>query len=73
MISGKQKRAMPDQPPQLPAETLYSSRNAFLDLVLGLISLSERTVSTVAELAEPLPLPPKDPARKNPPVGPILR
>jgi hypothetical protein len=64
---------MPERLPTLPEETLYSSRNAFLDLVLGLISLSERTVSTVAELAEPLPPPPKDPARKNPPVGPILR
>ncbi|MXP42838.1 hypothetical protein [Allopontixanthobacter sediminis] len=65
---------MPDhQQAPLPEDMLYDRRNAFLDLVLGLISLSERTVSTVAQLAEPLPPPPRDPARSDPPVGPILR
>lgn len=57
----------------LPEETEFDRRNAFLDLLLGLISVSERTVSTVAELAEPAAPPPKHPGRPSPPPGPLLR
>lgn len=57
----------------LPEETEFDRRNAFLDSLLGLISISERTVATVAELAEPNPLPPQQPGRRRPPPGPLLR
>ena len=53
------------------AEDLFDERNAFLDLLLGLISVSERALSTVADLAEPGA--PVGPRRPLPPDGPILR
>lgn len=59
--------------PLLPEETEFDRRNAFLDFLLGLISLSERTVSTVADLAEPAAPPPRQPGRHAPPPGPLLR
>lgn len=51
----------------------FQERNAFLDLLLGLISLSERTLAAAVDLAEPAA-----PARirtppQAPPPGPILR
>jgi hypothetical protein len=51
----------------------FQDRNAFFDLLLGLISLSERTLSVAVELADPVA-----PARIRtpppaPPPGPILR
>lgn len=64
---------MHDTRPPLPGETLFEKRNALLDLLLGVISLSERTVSTVADLAEPMPPPPRQPGRPPPPAGPVLR
>ncbi len=64
---------MADMRPMLPGDTLFHRRNAFLDLLLGLISLSERTVSTMVELAEPRPPATPDPARPAPPDQPTLR
>ncbi|AJP71195.1 hypothetical protein [Sphingomonas hengshuiensis] len=62
---------MPD-PRNLLEDELYDDRNPFVDLLLGLISLSERTLSTVTELAPPLP--PAEPG-ENPaaPQASILR
>lgn len=63
---------MPDRAPPLPGEIQFDQRNAFLDFLLGVISVSERTLSTVVDLAEPAPPIRVTPCRP-PPDGPILR
>lgn len=63
---------MPD-PRSLMEEDLYDERNPFLDILLGLISLSERTLSTVADLAPPLPALEPEAPRPPGPGGAILR
>jgi hypothetical protein len=62
-----------DTRPQLPEDCLFESRNAFLDMLLGLISLSERSVATLVELAAPLPVPPQGPDRPDRAESPLLR
>jgi|GEM_PF-3544055 len=62
-----------DTRPQLPEDCLFESRNAFLDLLLGLISLSERSVATLVDLADPMPPPPAAPERPDRAEGPLLR
>lgn len=52
---------------------MFDDRNAFLDVLLGLISLSERTVASVADLADPAPATSTDPARPLRGEGPLLR
>ncbi|WP_205479501.1 hypothetical protein [Sphingomonas arenae] len=64
---------MSDASPPLPGDTLFERRNAVLDLLLGMISIAERTVSTVADLADAEPPPPRHPGRSPPPDGPVLR
>ena len=48
--------------PSLIRDELYDERNAFLDLLLGVISLSERTLSTVTDLGGPVAPAEPDPA-----------
>jgi hypothetical protein len=67
------KRNMSDAQPRLPGDDQFDRRNAFLDLLLGLVSISERAVSTVAQLADPMAPPPQVPDRAPPPEGPVLR
>jgi hypothetical protein len=64
---------MAEPRPSLPGDALFEQRNAFLDVLLGVISLAERAVSTVADLAEPAPAPPRHSGRPPPPEGPLLR
>lgn len=63
---------MPDRPP-LPGDALFDERNAFLDLLLGVLSLSERAVATIAELAPAAAPPPGAADRPAPAEGPLLR
>lgn len=58
---------MADPHHSLPGDMLFEQRNAFLDLLLGLVSLSERTVATVAELADAQSPEEPDPSRAPPP------
>jgi hypothetical protein len=54
-------------------DDVFDERNAFLDALLGLISLAERTLATAIDLAPPqAPPPPPSPARE-PPTGRVLR
>jgi hypothetical protein len=62
---------MPDRAP-LPSDLLFDQRNGFLDLLLGLISLSERMLSTVVDLAPPSP-PLQATPRSLPSEGRVLR
>ncbi len=62
-----------DARPPLPGDDLFDRRNAFLDLLLGLVSVSERAVATVAELADPMAPAPAAPDRAPAPEGPVLR
>ena len=60
--------------PELPGDSLFDQRNGFLDFLLGIISVSERVVATVADLAEPdSPPPPRKLERAPIPDGPVLR
>ena len=63
---------MADPRPRLPEDNLFDERNRFLDLLLGLVSLSERLLATGVELAEPLPPRPVA-VEPPPPVRTILR
>jgi hypothetical protein len=62
-----------DTRPPLPGDDQFDRRNAFVDLLLGLVSFSERAVSTVADLADPMPPPPAAPDHAPPPEGSVLR
>jgi hypothetical protein len=57
----------PRQPPDR-----FQERNAFLDCLLGVIGLCERTLGAIADEVEPAG-PDEAPAPAPAPVGPILR
>lgn len=54
-------------------DDLFDERNPFLDLLLGMISVSERTLAAVVDLADPRPPPTIEPQPAPVPPGPILR
>lgn len=59
--------------PPLPGDALFDERNAFLDLLLGMLSISERAVATITDLA-PASETIATAAERLPPVnGPLLR
>jgi hypothetical protein len=54
-------------------DDIFDERNPFLDLLLGMISISERTLATVVDLADPRVPPAVERPRPPVPPGPILR
>lgn len=66
---------MADPSARPPAtDDVFDERNPFLFALLGLISLSERTLATVVELAPPTPpAPAAAPSATPRPRGPVLR
>lgn len=53
----------------------FDERNSFLDALLGLISVAERTLATAVDIAPAPPAapPPRPAGKRPPPTGSLLR